>query len=186
MKYDVIVIGGGPAGIISAVTARKYEKNKNILLIKESEKGGIPCGIPYMFTTLKNPEDNVVGNKPLELNNIELKINKVINVNKEKKEIETDGNEILEFEKLILATGSRPIVPSIEGVEKKGIYPVIKEMCHLKNLKIDIQKARDVVIIGGGFIGVEFADELSQDKKVTLIEYMPNILINCFDDSGPY
>jgi len=64
VKYDVIVIGGGPAGIISAITARKYYPKKKILLIKSIGTGVIPCGIPYMFTTLKNPEDNALGNAP--------------------------------------------------------------------------------------------------------------------------
>jgi len=68
MKYDIIVVGGGPAGIISAVTARKYYPNKRVLLIKSIGNGVIPCGIPYMFTTLEKPECNAVGNVPLEKN----------------------------------------------------------------------------------------------------------------------
>jgi len=183
MKYDVIVIGGGPAGVIGAVTARKYYHDKKILLIKSIEKGVIPCGIPYMFNTLKKPEDNILGNKPLEINNIELKVDKVINIDKEKKQIKTKNNELFEYDKLILAIGSNPIMPHIEGIDKKGVYSIIKEINYLKNLKDDIQKANDIVIIGGGFIGVEFADELSQieNKNITIIEFLPEILMNSFD-----
>ncbi|MCK5139441.1 MAG: FAD-dependent oxidoreductase, partial [Thermodesulfovibrionia bacterium] len=184
MKYDVIVIGGGPAGVISAVTARKYYGDKKILLIKSIEKGVIPCGIPYMFTTLEKPEDNAMGNMPLEKNNIELKVDEVIGIDREKKQVQTKGKEILEYEKLILAMGSDPIMPPIDGIEKKGVYPIQKEMDYLKNLKTEIQKARDIVIIGGGFIGIEFADELSllKDTNITVVEFLPEILDNSFDN----
>ena len=183
MKYDVIVIGGGPAGVISAVTARTYYGDKKILLIKSIEKGVIPCGIPYMFTTLEKPEDNAMGNMPLEKNNIELKIDEVTSIDREKKQIQTKSDETLEYEKLILAMGSDPLMPPIEGIEKKGIYSIQKEMDYLKKLKGDIKEAKDIVIIGGGFIGIEFADEFSalENKNVTVVEFMPEILANSFD-----
>ena len=183
MKYDVIVIGGGPAGVISAVTARKYYGDKKILLIKSVEKGVIPCGIPYMFTTLEKPEDNAMGNMPLEKNNIELKIDEVTAIDRGKKQIQTKGDETLEYGKLILAMGSNPTIPPIDGIEKKGIYSIQKEMDYLKKLKDDIKEAKDIVIIGGGFIGIEFADEFSSlnDAKVTIVEFMPEILANPFD-----
>ena len=183
MKYDVIVIGGGPAGVISAVTARSYYKDKKILLIKSIGCGVIPCGIPYMFKTLDDPENNAMGDKPLETNNIDLKVDEVTSFDAEKKHVETKKGDAFEYEKLILATGSNPIMPPIEGIEKKGIYQIQKDMDYLKNLKKDIQKAKDIVIIGGGFIGIEFADELSQfkDKNVTVVEFLPEILANSFD-----
>ena len=121
MKYDIIVVGGGPAGIISATTARKYYKNKKILLIKSIAKGVIPCGIPYMYSTLENPQQNAMGNMPLEKNNIKLIVDKVIKIDRKKKEIKIQSKEIFQYEKLILATGSNPILPPIEGIEKKGI-----------------------------------------------------------------
>jgi len=160
MKYDIIVIGGGPAGVISAVTARKYYNDKKILLIKDVEKGVIPCGIPYMFTTLENPENNIMGNAPLEKNNIKLKIAEIVKIDKSKNQIKTKKGEILNYEKLILANGSNPIIPPIEGINKKGVYVIKKELDYLKKLKTNIEKAKEIVIIGGGFIGVEFADEL--------------------------
>ena len=178
MKYDIIVVGGGPAGIISAVTARRYHPDKKILLIKSIGNGVIPCGIPYMFTTLEKPECNALGNAPLEKNKVDVKVDEVISIDKQAKQISTKNNETLDYEKLILATGSNPIIPLIEGKEKKGIYCVYKEMDYLKNLKQDIINAKNIVIVGGGFIGVEFADELSSLKgaKVSIIELKPEIL----------
>jgi len=178
MKYDIIVVGGGPAGIISAVTARKYYPDKKVLLIKSVGNGVIPCGIPYMFTTLEKPEDNALGNAPLEKNNVDVKVDEVISIDKQAKQISTKNNETLYYEKLIIATGSNPIIPPIEGKEKKGIYCVYKDMDYLKSLKQDVINAKNIVIVGGGFIGVEFADELSNlnDAKVSIIELKPEIL----------
>ncbi len=183
MRYDVIVIGGGPAGVITAVTAKKYYPDKKILLIKSVGAGVIPCGIPYMFTTLKEPEDNAFGNAPLEKNNIEWKVEEVIEINTKSKQIQTKTRELFEYEKLVLATGSNPIIPPIEGIEKKGICAIYKELNHLKNLKQDICEAKNIAIIGGGFIGVEFADEFSKLKgvNVSVVEMLPEILLNSFD-----
>ncbi|RLG14399.1 MAG: pyridine nucleotide-disulfide oxidoreductase [Candidatus Nanohalarchaeota archaeon] len=183
-KYDAIVIGGGPAGIIGAVTARKYYPDKKIFLIKSVGAGVIPCGIPYMFTTLGKPEDNAVGNAPLEKNNIDVKVDEVIEINPEEKKIKTRDNKEYGYEKIILATGSSPINPRIPGNNKKGIYLINKEMNHLKNLKKDICNAKDIVIVGGGFIGVEFADELSKIKgaNVSIVEMMPHIMSASFDE----
>jgi len=183
VKYDVIVIGGGPAGIISAITARKYYPKKKILLIKSIGTGVIPCGIPYMFTTLKNPEDNALGNAPLKKNNITVKVDEVVRINRKDKQIRTKTKELLEYDKLVLATGSNPIIPNIKGNEKKGIYAIYKEMNYLKTLKQDILKAKNIVIVGGGFIGIEFADEISniKDIKISIVDIMPKILANSFD-----
>ena len=182
-EYDVIVIGGGPAGIISAITTRKYNPKKKILLIKDVGDGVIPCGIPYMFATLKNPEENSVNDMPLEKNNIDLKIDKVVEINRNEMKILTKDKTYFKYKKLILAMGSNPTIPSIEGIEKKGIYPIYKKMSYLKNLKNVIQKSKNIIIIGGGFIGIEFADELSKLKNtnISLIELLPEILSNSFD-----
>ncbi len=183
MKYDVIIVGGGPAGMISALTARKYYPEKKILLLKQYKTGVIPCGIPYIFTTLEQPDDNCMGTQSLEANSIELKVDEVTGIDRDAKEIKTKNGETLGYEKLILAVGSNPIKPPIEGIEKEGVYTVIKEMEYLKKLKEAVSHAKEIIIIGGGFIGVEFADELSklEGANVTLVEFLPEILANSFD-----
>ena len=181
--FDIIVIGGGPAGIISAVTARKYYPDKKILVIKSVGKGVVPCGIPYMFKTLQKPEDNILGNAPLEKNNISVMVDEVNSIDRKEKTVNTQGGKVLSYEKLVLAIGSNPIIPPIKGVDKKGVYPIYKDLEYLRNLKAELARVKNVLIVGGGFIGIEFADEFSNIKglNVCLVELLPQLLMNSFD-----
>jgi len=183
-RTDVLVVGGGPAGIISAVTAKKYYPDKNILLMKNVANGCIPCGIPYMFTSLKNPDDNKLGNAVLDNHNINVAVDEAIKIDPGQKKVISKNGIEYNYEKLILAIGSNPIVPPITGVEKKGVYPVYKDMDYLKDTIQKIKKAKNILILGGGFIGIEFADELSNMKgaKVYLVELLPHLLENSFDE----
>ncbi|MEA3421904.1 MAG: FAD-dependent oxidoreductase, partial [Acidobacteriota bacterium] len=182
-KTDILVVGGGPAGVISAITTHRYYPQKKILLIKSVGKGVIPCGIPYMLSSLKNPEENILGNASLEKNNIGVVVDEIVKVDREGKSVYTKNKDSYSYEKLILAIGSEPIIPPIPGIEKKGIYPVHKDMGYLKDLVEEIKRAKNILVLGGGFIGVEFADELSQikDTNVYLAEMLPHLLANSFD-----
>ena len=182
-KVDILVIGGGPAGIISAVTAKKYYADKKILVMKSIENGVIPCGIPYMFASLKNPEENKLGNAALEKNNINVTVDEAIKISCDNKTVTTKNKKTYRYEKLILAVGSLPVIPPIPGIDKKGIYPIFKDMDYLKNAIDEIKKTKNIVILGGGFIGVEFADEISKIKglNVHLVEVLPHLLANSFD-----
>jgi len=182
-KIDVLVIGGGPAGMVAAVTAKKYYPEKSVLLMKNVENGSIPCGIPYMFASLKNPDDNKLGNVLLEKNKVDAVVDEAIEIDKVKKSVKTKSGDSYTYEKLILAVGSVPIKLPIKGIEKAGVFPVFKDMPYLKNCVEKVKQSQNVVIIGGGFIGVEFADEISKmgGKKVTLVEFQPALLANSFD-----
>ena len=182
-KVDVLVIGAGPAGIISAVTARKYYPTKKIAVMKNIDKGVIPCGIPYMFASLKDPDENKLGNAAMEKNNIDVVVDEAVKIDRSEKIVATKDGREFGYEKLILATGSVPITPPIEGINKKGVYAIYKDMVYLKNLIQDVKKAKNVLVLGGGFIGVELADEISRMSglNVRLIEILPNILSNSFD-----
>jgi len=183
-KVDILIVGGGPAGVISAITARQFYPDKEVLLLKSIGDGCIPCGIPYMIASLKNPDENKMGNAPLEQNNIEFAVEEAIKIDRAKKEVITANSNIYTYEKLVLATGSSPIIPPLPGIDKKGVYPIYKSMAYLTNFVAEIKQSDSVLIIGGGFIGVEFAYEISKlaGIKVYLVELLsPKFLTNSFD-----
>lgn len=182
-SVDVLVIGGGAAGVVVASTARRNYPNKKILLMRELEKGIIPCAIPYMLASLKNPDENLMGYSSLEKNNVDMVVDRAVKIDRENKVVRTENGDAYHYEKLILALGSTPIIPPIPGIDKKGVYPVRKDMDYLKAMVDEVRKAKNVLVLGGGFIGVEFADELSKinDLNVFLVELLPNLLANSFD-----
>ena len=182
-KVDILILGGGPAGIVSAVTARKYYPKKTILAMRSIEEGVIPCGIPYMFASLASPDENKLGIAALEKNNVDIVVDEAVKIDRAKKIVETKNNNSYSYEKLILAIGSKPILPPIPGIDKKGIYPIYKDMGYLKNSIEEIKKGKNILVVGGGFIGVEFADELSKINflNIYLVELLPHLLENSFD-----
>ncbi|MDD5020226.1 MAG: FAD-dependent oxidoreductase [Candidatus Omnitrophica bacterium] len=182
-KTDILVIGAGPAGIVCAATANKYYPAKRVTVMKNIADGVIPCGIPYMFASLDNPEENRLGMALLEKNNVEVAVDAAMRINRKDKIVETENKDTYSYEKLVLAVGSTPIILPIKGVDKEGVYPIKKEMGYLKDIIGRIRRCKNVLVIGGGFIGVEFADELAKIKgmNVALVEVLPQILSNSFD-----
>ncbi|MDD5422335.1 MAG: FAD-dependent oxidoreductase [Candidatus Omnitrophota bacterium] len=182
-KTDILVVGAGPAGIVCALTAKKYYPDKNVTVIRNIANGVIPCGIPYMFASLNNPDDNKLGMASLENNGIKTVVDEVTGINRKEKRVETAGKTDYVYEKLVLATGSMPLILPIKGIDKDGVYPINKEMAYLKDVIKKIKNCKHVLVIGGGFIGVEFADELSKLKglAVTLVEVLPHLMANSFD-----
>lgn len=183
-RVNVLVIGGGPAGMVSAITAKKNYPDKKVLLIKNVENGIIPCGIPYMFSSLKDPELNKLGTKPLEDNGIQVVVDEAVRIDRKNKMVETKKGNRYYYEKLVLALGSLPVIPNIPGIDKKGIYPIYKDMDYMKKLVSEVKNSKNILIVGGGFIGVEIADEISnlKGKNVYIVEILPHILMNSFDE----
>jgi len=183
-KSDILVIGAGPAGIVNAITAHKYYPDKKVVVMKNITNAVIPCGIPYMFFSLKNPDENKLGTLALEKNDIEVVIDEAVKIDRSKKTVEAKSGDKYVYEKLILAMGSNPILPPIEGIDKKGVYPIYKDMDYLKIAIAEIKKQKNILILGGGFIGVEFADEVSKidSLNVYLVEILPCLLANSFDE----
>jgi NADPH-dependent 2,4-dienoyl-CoA reductase/sulfur reductase-like enzyme len=184
VKTDVLIIGAGPAGMVGAIAAHRYYPDKKIVVLKNVQNGVIPCGIPYMFSSLENPEDNKLGTALLEKSRIGVVVDEAVKIVRADKAVETGLGNRYFYEKLVIATGSHPMIPPIPGIDKKGIYPVRKEMDYLLDCIRQIKNGKNVLVIGGGFIGVEFADEISNMKgvKVSLVEILPRLLANSFDE----
>ncbi len=184
MNINVIVIGGGPAGIITALTAKSVYPEKSVCVIKEIGDGVIPCAIPYMMHTLSDPKQNAMGNLPLEKAGVEIIVGKAVSFKPKAHSVTLESGQVLNYERLVLATGTEPILPPIPGIEKEGVFTIRKSMSAMTELRKTVHTAKRVAIIGGGFIGAEFADELSHGFKtdVHLIEIMPKMLVTAFDD----
>jgi len=182
-SYDVVVIGGSAAGITAAITSKRFYPEKSVLIVRKEEKVLIPCGIPYIFGTVCTPSKNLIPDAVLEKNNIELLIDNVIGIDRDNKTVETKKGDKVQYEKLIIATGSIPVVPPISGSDKENVYVVNKDVEYLQSLLDKIEDSKDMVIIGGGFIGMEFADECkkNRDINITVVEMLPCCLMAAFD-----
>ncbi len=181
-ETNLLVIGGGPAGMVCATTARKNYPEKEILLLRDKEEGVVPCGIPYTLSSLESPEDNKMSYDSLAQKNIETEVGKAVRVDEEKRLVETADGKNYKFEKLVLATGSSPAPPPIEGIDKDNVFLIKKDMNYLEEVVEQMHRTEEVVVIGGGFIGLEIADELLKEgKQVTIVEMMSEVLPNSFD-----
>jgi NADH oxidase (H2O2-forming) len=190
-QADVVVIGGSAAGIPAAITARRHYPEKSIILIRKEKQVLIPCGIPYIFGTLGKPENNLIPDSVLQNNNIELIADEAKELQakeldpKEKKVVLASGESVL-YDKLILATGSSPSVLPIPGFDKKNVYTIKKDVQYLQNLLNALKNVKNLVILGCGFIGVEFADECkkNRDINVTIVETLDQCLQIVFGEGA--
>jgi len=182
-QADIVVVGGSAAGLTAAITARRHYPDKAILMVREEEQVLIPCGIPYIFGTLEGPQKDIIPDAVLEKNDIDLLITEVTDIDREERVLHTEAGDI-GYERLILATGSRPAMPPIPGFELKGVFAIVKDVEYLGELHQWLETAKDVVVIGGGFIGIEFGDEINKadDKNVTIVELLPHCLVLAYDE----
>jgi len=182
-KTDVLILGG-LSGIAAGISSRQHYPDKKVTLVRKEGTVLIPCGIPYIYGTVNGPQNNVIPDGLLEKNEIELVKSEAVSLDRENKVVTLSSGDSINYEKLIFATGSSPVMPPIPGINKKNIYPVKKEYNYLDRLLEDMKSVKDLVVIGGGFIGVEFADECrkGRDINVTIVEALPHCLQTAFDN----
>ncbi len=174
-EFDLVIVGGSAAGAQAAIVAQRQYQLKSILVIRQEDKVMVPCGIPYIYGTLGAVDSNIMPDTIL--GDANLLVDKVISIDPDKQVVTTAGGEKIGYKKLILATGSIPIVPPIRGIDLDNVFFVRKEAEYLHCMGEAMDKAGHVVIIGGGFIGVEFADECrKRGLDVTIVELLPHCL----------
>ena len=186
-KADVVVIGGSAAGPVAGISCHRRYPDKSVVLIRKEEQVLVPCGIPYIFGTIGTPENNLIPDDLLDKNGIELIKGEVVEIDRERKSVSMANGDGVSYDKLILATGSLPVVLPIPGLDKENVFTVKKDVAYLKNMLDVMESVKDVVVIGGGFIGVEFADECRKhrdckDCSVTIIELLPHCLQLALDE----
>lgn len=184
-SYNVIIIGGGPSAIITGLTGRKQNPSKSFLMIKEEEKGLVPCGIPYVFHDLGDVNKNMMGPAPFVAAGGEVVVDRVNHVDLKSKTLKTASGSEYGYDKLVFATGSIPLEPAfIKGYDLEGVEYIKKSYGYIQALKEKTDAARNIVIIGAGFIGVEVAEQLAKhkDKNVYLVEMQDHSLCAAFSE----
>ncbi|MCD4776152.1 MAG: FAD-dependent oxidoreductase [Candidatus Aegiribacteria sp.] len=182
-SYDVVIIGAGPSGIITGVTSKKRNPDKSFLMIREEDKGLVPCGIPYIFHDLDDISQNLMGPAPFVNAGGEVLIDTVTDIDTSSKTLQTESGKSFSYDKLVFATGSIPTIPTfIKGYDLENVEYIAKSYNYINGLMDRIRPAVNIVVIGGGFIGAEVAEQLAKhkDKNVTLVEREPHCLYRAF------
>jgi len=184
-KTDVLIIGGSAAGLVAAATGKTAYPEKDFFLIRKEEKVMVPCGIPYIFGSLESSDQNILpGDVMYDKLNIQHKVGEVIEIDKNQKICKTKAGEEIQYNKLVLATGSTPKSPkSLVKDDYENVHVIPKSKEYLDKLAEQLNGGKKIVIVGGGFIGVEISDELNKKgNDVTIVEILPHILALSFDE----
>jgi len=183
-KTDVLVLGGSAAGVVAATTGKLFHSEKEFMLIRKEKQAVVPCGIPYVFGSLESTEQNLMPDAILTNAGVRLKVDEVVSIDGKNKVCRTAAGAEINFEKLVLALGSVPMVPKwLKGAELENVFTIPKEKEYLDGIIKNLDGCKRLIVIGGGFIGVEVADELSKrGKDVTIVELLPHILGLAFDE----
>lgn len=182
-KRNIVIVGGSTAGFICALTARRYNTNAKITVVRREKKALITCGIPYIFGTLFDVEKDLLPDKLLADGNADLVIDEVKSINRVEKTVLLSSGQKIGYDKLVLTTGSVPLKPPIPGIELENVFFAKKDAEYLKQLLVRLETAKDVVVIGGGFVGVEFAEQFrKRGLNVTIVELLPHCLQLNFDE----
>jgi NAD(P)H-nitrite reductase large subunit len=166
-KYNIVIYGLTEAALVCANSAHKTYPDKSIALVfPESEN--------KFYQLLA---ENLASNSNNQITLLKRKI-----TGREATNLILDDNEIISFDKLVIATGSSPVKPNIEGIDKEGVYLIDKDIQSINRIKRLALKCEKIVVFGGGYIGVEFTDELLREgKSVILIERSNRLLPSSFD-----
>lgn len=181
---DVLVIGGSAAGMVVSLTGKSAYPDKKFIMIKKQKDVMVPCGIPYIFGTLESSQQNIMPvDMMMEKSGVESLIGEVVSIDTDGRSVKLADGETISYEKLVMATGSVPVMPQwLKGGDKKNVFTIPKDRIYLDEMKSRLDGCKRVAVIGAGFIGVEFSDELAKTgHEVVLVEKLPYILALAFD-----
>ncbi|MBQ7763796.1 FAD-dependent oxidoreductase [bacterium] len=179
----VIIIGGGAAGASCATRLRRLNEDAEIIILERTGEVSIAnCGLPYYISDVIPNRDSILVSTPQKFKswfNIDVRLEtEVVEINKEEKFVLTSFNEKLSYDYLVLANGANPIVPDFAGLNKDKTF-VVRTLSDADRIKNHIKNnpIKKVAVIGGGFIGIEIAENLIEmGLDTTLIELNNQIL----------
>lgn len=187
----IVILGGVAAGAKAAAKARRMLPDAEInLYTDDTHISYSSCGLPYFIEG--NFEDYrlllVVSPEDFEKKNVHIHLkNRAMKIIPEAKQVlihdlTIQRAELVDYDKLIIAIGARPIVPKIKNVNLPNVFTLrkIEDGIAIKEKAINSKKA---IIVGGGYIGIELLEALvKQNLEVTLIEYAPYIMTTFDED----
>lgn len=195
---NVLVIGGVAAGTKTAAKLKRENRDFNVTLITKGENISYAgCGLPYYVGGVIEDKSDLIVNTPKsfsDLTQVEVKTSvEALEIDRDKKivkafDIQNKEEIIFNYDKLVIATGADPIKPPIEGIDLEGVYYMrtpddaiaVREVVETNNVK-------RAVVVGGGFIGLEVAENLHEmGVKTTLVEAMDHIMPGFDDEVSSY
>ena len=182
----VVIIGGVAGGATAAARLRRLDESMEIILLERGEYISYAnCGLPYYVGDVIKERENLLLQTPERMKerfNIEVRVkNEVIEILKEEKKLRIKGpqGEYEEsYDELILSTGSSPVKPPIKGIDSEGIYTLwnVNDVDKIRSL-VDEKKPATAAVIGGGFIGLEMAENLhARGIQVALVEASSQVM----------
>ena len=181
----VIIIGGVAGGMSAATRLRRLDESAEIVVLERSGHVSYAnCGLPYYVGGVIEEEEKLYLQTPESLHKrfrLKVKVNhEVVAIDSKNKvvtsvDLLSGQREELSFDKLILSPGATPIVPPIPGIERALTLRTVEDVLRI-HAAVET-KPKSAVVIGGGFIGVEMAENLiHRGINTALIEALPQVL----------
>jgi NADPH-dependent 2,4-dienoyl-CoA reductase/sulfur reductase-like enzyme len=181
----IVIIGGVAGGMSAATRARRLDASAEIIVLEKSGHVSYAnCGLPYYVGGVIEEEKDLLLQTPESLHarfRLDVRISsEVTAINRASKTVSVRNlltKEVSEisYDKLILSPGASPVVPPIPGVERAMTLRTVEDVERITN-RVN-EKPANAVVIGGGFIGVEIAENLiHRGIKTALVEAMPQVL----------
>lgn len=185
MKH--VIIGGVAGGATAAARIRRADESAEIILLEKGKYISYAnCGLPYYIGGVISDRDNLFVQTPEGFGkrfNIDVRVeNEVTNIDTSAKRVtitKADGTSYTEsYDKLLLSPGSNPVVPPLKGVDFEGIF-TLRNVTDTDRIKsyLNTHKVQDAVVVGGGFIGLEMAENLQHaGAKVSIVEMVDQVM----------
>ena len=183
-----IIIGGVAGGATAAARLRRLDEKSEIIILERGEYVSFAnCGLPYYIGGVITDRENLELQTPERFKvrfNIDVRVlNEAVKINPNTKSVtvkklRTGETYEESYDNLILSMGAEPIRPNIEGADGSNIFTLrnIPDTLKIKNY-IDTAKPHSAVVIGGGYIGVEMAENLVEaGLKVSIVELSDHLI----------
>lgn len=188
MTKRILVVGGVAGGASAAARVRRLDEQAEVIMFERGPHVSFSnCSLPFHLSGIVEKEEDLVLMDPEDFYNdyrIDARIhNEVTSIDRENKEVlvknHLTGEEYKEkYDKLILSPGASPIVPPFQGIDDVNLF-TIRNVADISKLKTFMTEndSEDITVIGGGFIGIEAAENLRMaGYNVTVVEAMDQIM----------